>query len=112
MKSIVCKCIPFANRLLGFALTKFDQIVTCVNQVTQIDFDSNTCMIVPWGIISKDVCITSAIVDTQIWNVVYIKISVLAFALTKFDQIEIGVNQVPYYAFFSETWILTSSGIQ
>ena len=66
MKGIVYKNIPFANRLLVFALAKLDQIVTCVSQVPQYGFDSNSCMVVPCGIISKDRYITLLIVDTQI----------------------------------------------
>ena len=77
MKSIAYKCIPFANRLLGFELAKFDQIVTCVNQVSYYASDPNTCMVVPWGIISKDGCIFLAIVDTQMWKVLHINVSIL-----------------------------------
>ena len=67
MKGIVYKYILFANHLLLFALVNFLQYV----------FDSNTCMVVPCGIIPKHGCITSAIIITQIRKVLHIIISLL-----------------------------------
>ena len=79
------------------------------------DFDSNTCIVAPLGIISKDRCITLAIVDTQIWKVVYINISFwqsfTSVCTHKTYQIEIGVDQVPYYDFDSNTCIVVLLGI-
>ena len=67
MKSVEYIHIQFGQLFtIGFALTYFDKNITCVNQVPHTGFSPNTCMVVPWGIISKDLCITSAIVDTQI----------------------------------------------
>ena len=56
----------FSNLLLALALTKTYQIEIGADQVPYYDFDSNTCIVVPLGIISKDRCITLAIVDTRI----------------------------------------------
>ena len=81
MKGIIFTDIIFADFLLVIPLVKFDQLGTCVN-ILQADYDSNTCMLVSWGIISKGRCITSAIVDTPVWKILYLQMSILSLSLS------------------------------
>ena len=73
-------------------------------------------MLVSGDSISKDGYITSAVVDIQIWKVVYIEISFCQSLTNEYTNkiwwIVICVNEVPHDDFDSETWILTYLGIQ
>ena len=39
--------ILFADLFLVFMSSTFFQLTICVNQVPHVDFDSNTCMLIP-----------------------------------------------------------------
>ena len=63
MKYIVYTNILVAGLLQAFALSKFDQNVTCLNQVPQVGFDSETYILTSWGIEWKLQCATLSILD-------------------------------------------------
>ena len=46
MKGIVFTNIIFADLLLVIPIVKVEELDTCVKQVAQFDYESNTCMVV------------------------------------------------------------------
>ena len=81
----------------------------------QIEFDSNTWMVVSWWIISQNGCIISVTIDTQIWNELYMNVSFanifLAFKLVKFDQLVIYIWWGIKFDFDYNTWMAVPWGI-
>lgn len=63
----------------------FDKIIRCVNQIPPIDFDYKTCMTISQGVILKNGYIVSTIVDTQMQNILYTRISfILIIRLSRY----------------------------